>query len=148
MPAPRQKSLFESATSRSRVVRHIDIACVIVDGGGAMIFPLQDFVQAQKWAASRMASGNVLSDRGRFFDRFLTVVSRPGSIVPTRGSHRHLGQIMRSMRAAGYDVDEWSFPAEVRHPPPMQPAQTKKGVEAPGPDEPDDAPGSAAGRKG
>lgn len=119
MPTPRQRTLFESATARARVVRHIDIVCVVIDGGGSLIVPMQDFVQAQKWASARMASGNLLGDRARLFERLLTVVSRPGSIVPTRGNNRQLESLARSMRAAGYDITEWSLPAEIRNPPPV-----------------------------
>ncbi len=111
-----QRTLFESATLRARVVRHADIVCLIVDGAGAMVLPLQDFVQAQKWASARIASGNVLSDRGRFLERFLSLISRPGSIAPTRGNQRQLEAIARAMRAAGYDLSEWSLPKEIGNP--------------------------------
>jgi hypothetical protein len=115
-----QRTLYEAATSRARVVRHLDIVCLIVDAGGAMIIPMQDFVQAQKWASARIASGNLLNDRGRFLERMQSVVSRPGSLVPTRGNPRQLEALVRSMRAAGYDIGEWSLPAEIAHPATMK----------------------------
>ena len=117
MAAPTQRSLYEAATSRARVVRHLDIVCLIIDAGGAMVFPMQDFVQAQKWASARIASGNLLNDRGRFLERMLSVISRPGSLVPTRGNPKQLEALANSMRAAGYDIGEWSLPAEIRNPP-------------------------------
>ncbi|EIT69654.1 MULTISPECIES: hypothetical protein [Hydrocarboniphaga] len=117
MAAPAQRTLFEAATTRARIVRHLDIVCLIIDAGGAMIIPMQDFVQAQKWASSRIASGNLLNDRGRFLERMQSLVSRPGSLAPTRGNPKQLEAIVRSMRAAGYDIGEWSLPAEIRNPP-------------------------------
>lgn len=123
MAAPAQRTLFEAATTRARIVRHLDIVCLIIDAGGAMIFPIQDFVQAQKWASSRIASGNLLNDRGRFLERMQSVVSRPGSLVPTRGNPRQLEALARSMRAAGYDIGEWSLPAEIKNPPRPAPPQ-------------------------
>lgn len=115
MSAPeRPRSLYDSALARGRVVRHLDIVCLIVDAGGAMVMPMAEFQAAQKWAASRIASGNVLSDRSRFLERVLTVVSRPGSLVPTRGNNRQIEAVARSMRAAGYDLGEWSLPAEIK----------------------------------
>lgn len=117
MAVQRSRSLFESATQRARVVRHLDIVCLIFDGSGALIVPTADFVQNQKWASARMASGNAISDRGRFVERLTTLVSRPGSMASTRGSPRQLEAIARSMRAAGYDLNEWMLPAEIRNPP-------------------------------
>ncbi len=117
MPLAPPRTLFESATQRTRIVRHLDIVCLIVDAGGAMIVPIQDFVQAQKWASSKLASGNALSDRSRFLEQMQTLVSRPGSIAPTRGNERSLIAVARAMRAAGYEVGEWSLPADIRNPP-------------------------------
>lgn len=128
----RTRSLYESATARARVLRHIDIVCLIVDGGGAMIVPMQDFVQAQKWASSRPASGNVLTDRGRFLDQIPALVSRPGSIVSTRGNPRQIEMLARAMRAAGYDLGEWTLPPQIRTPAPAAALGAKKPA-APGP---------------
>lgn len=114
----RTRSLYESATARARVIRHVDIVCMVFDGAGAMVMPMQDFVQAQKWGSSKPASGNALSDRGRFLEQIPALVSRPGSIASTRGNPRQLETLARSMRAAGYDLGEWMLPPEIRNPPP------------------------------
>lgn len=127
MAVQRTRSLFESATQRTRVIRHLDIVCFIVDGGGAMIVPTADYVQTQKWASARIASGNPLNDRGRLIERWLVLVSRPGSIAPTRGNPRQLAAIARSMQAAGYDLNEWSLPPEIKNPPrPIDQMGTRK----------------------
>lgn len=118
MAAPATRTLYESATLRARVVRHIDIVCLIVDGGGSMIVPMADFMQNRKWASGRIASGNLMNDRSRFIERLSVLVSRPGSLAATRGNPRQLEAIARSMRAAGYDLGEWSLPAEIRNPAP------------------------------
>ena len=128
----RQKTLYESATARSRVIRHLDLVCVVDDGGGAMITPTADFVQAQKWAASRLASGTLMTDRGRFFERLVTVVSRPGSTVPTRGNPRQLESVARSMKAAGYELTEWTLPNEIVAPKTHLPQPAKPGAAADG----------------
>jgi len=127
MTAPRTRSLYESATQRARVIRHLDIVCFIVDGAGAMIVPMADFVQTQKWASARIASGNAMNDRGRLIERWLVLVSRPGSIAQTRGHPRQLAAIARSMQAAGYDLNEWTLPLEIRNPPrPIDQLGTRK----------------------
>jgi hypothetical protein len=137
MAVPRSRTLFESATMRARVVRHIDIVCLIVDGGGAMIVPLADFMQNQKWASARIASGNLMNDRGRFIERLSVLVSRPGSIASTRGNPRQIAAVAKSMRAAGYDLSEWALPPEIKNPPP---APDALGVRKPKPDEEEKSP--------
>ncbi|WP_420465874.1 hypothetical protein [Panacagrimonas sp.] len=108
------RNLFESATGRGRVLRQGDLACIVMDGHGAVVVPTQDLVQVQKWAQSRPPSSNLLSDRARFLDQFQVLVSRPGSIQGTRGSSRPLERLVRTMLAAGYDLGEWTLPVEFR----------------------------------
>lgn len=110
------QSLFQSATSRGRVVRQGDLVCVIIDGGGSMVMSTQDFLQAQKWAQSKPATGNALTDRGRFLDQIGSMVSRPGSLIPTRGNDRQVATLARQMRQAGYDLSEWNLPPELKAP--------------------------------
>lgn len=110
------QSLFVSATSRGRIVRQGDLVCVIVDGGGAMVMATQDFLPARKWAESKPASGNPLTDRGRFLDQIPAMVSRPGSLISTRGSQRQVATLARQMRQAGYDLGEWNLPPELKNP--------------------------------
>lgn len=108
------RNLFESATSRGRVIRAGDIVCIVMDGAGAVIVPTMDFVQAQKWAQSKTPSANLLTDRARFLDQFTVLVSRPGSIQATRGNDRQLAHIATGMAAAGYALAEWSLPLQLR----------------------------------
>lgn len=110
------RNLFESATSRGRVLRQGDIVCLIVDGGGSMVMASDDFRQAQKWAQSKPASGNLLTDRGRFLEHVSALVSRRGSFVPTRGNQRQLEKLAKLMRQSGYDLDEWLLPRELTRP--------------------------------
>ena len=124
--APR--NLFEAATARGRVVNHGDIMCIIMDGNGAVIVDAQEFVQARKWAQSKLPTSNTLTDRARLLDQFTILVSRPGSVQSTRGNERQLHKIVKSMLAAGYEVSEWTLPQELRNigrPPPPQPAKKK-----------------------
>lgn len=108
------RNLFESATSRGRVIRAGDIVCIVMDGAGAIIVSTMDFVQAQKWAQSKIPSANLITDRARFLDQFTVLVSRPGSIQATRGNDRQLSQLATGMAAAGYALAEWSLPIRLR----------------------------------
>lgn len=131
----RTLSLFESATARGRVIRQADLVCMVVDGGGSIVVPMQDFLQAQKWAQSKPASGNAVTDRGRFLEQFATVVARPGSFCQTRGNDKQLGSLAKQMRQAGYDLNEWSLPPELKSNPP--PAAPKPRAAAPAADPPE-----------
>jgi hypothetical protein len=111
------KNLYEAVTLRARVLRQGDIVCYIVDGGGAMVMASQDFLQAQKWATSKPFSGNALTDRARFLEQIPALVSRPGSMLPTRGNDRQVERLAIAMRQAGYDLGEWLLPPELKRPP-------------------------------
>lgn len=113
--ATQARNLFDAATARGRVIRQGDIACVIMDGHGAVVVPMQDFQQAQKWAQSRLPTANLLSDRARFLDQFATLISRPGSVQATRGNDRQLERLAKAMLGAGYDLGEWTLPAELKN---------------------------------
>ncbi len=52
----RSVNLFESALSRARVIRQEDIVQVVIDGG-AFVIVSQEFLQAQKWASPKAATG-------------------------------------------------------------------------------------------
>lgn len=124
--AQEPRTLFEAATKRGRVIRQGEIASIVMDGAGAVIVFMQEFVGAQKWAQSRVPTSNLLSDRARFLDQFSTLVSRPGSVQTTRGNDRQLEKLVRAMLAVGYDLAEWTLPAELKSighgkPPPTAP---------------------------
>lgn len=110
------KTLFESFSSRARVAKQGNIAMIVVDGGGAMIVPMDEFMVAHKWAQSKPASGNAVSDRGRFLEQFTVMVSRPGSFAGTRGNQRQLYKLAKQMLAAGHDLGEWMLPPELKGP--------------------------------
>lgn len=110
----RTLSLFESAVSRARVIRQGDIVQVVIDGGGAFVTFTQEFHQAQKWAAAKPATGNMVSDRGRLFEQIGTLVSRPGSMVSTRGHGKYVEALVRAMNQAGYEISEWMLPPELK----------------------------------
>lgn len=143
----RTLSLFESAVSRARVIRQGDIVQVVIDGGGAFVTFTQEFQQAQKWAAAKPATGNMVTDRGRLFEQIGTLVSRPGSMVGTRGHGKYVEALVRAMNQAGYELSEWMLPPELKkiataHLQPSAPRRTADGaVPTAGPDE--DADGEA-----
>lgn len=114
MAGTRTLTLFESAVSRARVIRQGDIVQVVIDGGGAFVTFTQEFMQAQKWAQSKPATGNVVTDRGRLFERIGTLISRPGSMLSTRGHGKYVENLARSMNQTGYDLGEWMLPPELK----------------------------------
>lgn len=119
--ATQPRNLFESALSRGRLVRQGEIACLVMDGAGAVVVSQQELVGAQKWAQSRMPTANLLTDRARFLDKFTAMVSRPGSVQTTRGNDRQLEKLVRAMMATGYDLSDWILPLEFKsldRPPP------------------------------
>lgn len=110
----RELNLFESAVSRARVIRQGDITQVVIDGGGSFVTFTQEFHQAQKWATPKTATGNMITDRGRFFEQIGTLVSRPGSMVSTRGHGKYIEALVRSMNQAGFEIGEWMLPPELK----------------------------------
>jgi hypothetical protein len=126
---PRSESLFEAALKRIRVIRQGDIVQLVIDGGGALVTTTQEFIQAQKWASSRTATGNVVTDRGRLLEQIGPLISRPGSMLSTRGNAKQVEALARLMKQGGYDLGEWMLPPELKNPqipqPVKQPAADK-----------------------
>src|SRR3546814_19998561 len=56
----------------------------------------------------------MITDRGRFFEQIGTLVSRPGSVVSTRGHGKYVENLVRAMNQAGYDIGEWMLPPELK----------------------------------
>lgn len=108
-------SLFDSAMKRARIIRQGQIVQIVVDGGGAFVTTLQEFMPVQKWAMSRAATGNAVTDRGRLFERITILISRPGSMVSTRGSDKYVEQLAQLMNQAGYDLAEWMLPPTLKN---------------------------------
>lgn len=108
-------NLFDSAFKRARVVRQGDLTQVIIDGGGAFVVMTQDFMQVRKWAQSKTASQNAMTDRARVFEQFGVLISRPGTQAVTRGHNVQLEKLARAMKQGGYDLGEWALPPELKH---------------------------------
>lgn len=127
------RTVWESVTSRGRIIRQGDIVCLIFDGGGSLVVSALEFAQAQKWANSKPPTGNMLTDRARFLDQISALVSRPNSMQPTRGNDQAVERIARGMRGAGYDLGEWTVPPEMKDPKYWMPKDLrKKKAEDPG----------------
>ncbi|HSW11649.1 MAG TPA: hypothetical protein VLI06_02345 [Solimonas sp.] len=108
------KTLFESFSGRARIAKQGYVVMIVIDGGGAMVVATDEYLVAQKWSQSRVSSGNIVTDRGRFFEQFQVMVARPGSFVGTRGNDRQLYKMAKAMRAAGHDLGEWMLPPELK----------------------------------
>jgi hypothetical protein len=132
----KQLTLFQSATAGGRVIKQGYLAQFILDGAGAMLTPIGEWNTAEKWANSKYASGNRMSDRNRFLDQIQVLVSRPGSFVGTRGSMKPLEDLCKLMKSAGHDLAEWQLPPELKDMGKPKPEEPKKpasqGQESPG----------------
>ena len=111
---PRVQNLYESVSSKGRVLRVGEIVQMTMDGAGAICCGGQDFLAAQKWAQSRPSSTNIVTDRGRFLEKIEILISRPNSFVATRGSAEPLTRLAKSMKMSGFDMGEWMLPPEVK----------------------------------
>lgn len=141
----RQLNLFESATKRTRILRQGDLTQLIIDGGGAFVVMTQDFAQVQKWAQSKAASQNAMTDRGRVFEQFSVLISRPGTQAVTRGHSVQLEKLAKAMKQGGFDLGEWSLPPEMKHLTQRLPEPPKpKAAEDPAPAPDATPPGAAA----
>lgn len=128
---PRTESLLEAALKRIRVIRQGDIVQIVIDGGGALVTTAQEFIQAQKWASSKPATGNIVTDRGRLLEQIGPMISRPGSMLSTRGNAKQVEALARLMKQGGYDLGEWMLPPELKNPRMPQPEPAKPKPAAP-----------------
>ncbi|HEY1076867.1 MAG TPA: hypothetical protein VGE51_09275 [Fontimonas sp.] len=110
----RTLTLLEAVQQRMRTIRQGDIAQLIVDGGGAMVATSLEVAQAGKWAQRKPSTGNVMTDRSRYFEQITVMISRQGSMFPTRGHHAAIEKLAKQMMQAGYDINEWALPPELR----------------------------------
>lgn len=69
-----------------------------------------DLLQAENWARARHSRGNPHRDRMAFVERFETVLARNGAGVATKGSRPILQGIVKTMKANGMQMEEWSIP--------------------------------------
>jgi hypothetical protein len=127
----RTETLLEAALKRIRVIRQGDIVQLVIDGGGALVTTTQEFMQAQKWASSKTATGNIVTDRGRLLEQIGPLISRPGSMLSTRGNAKQVEALAKLMKQGGYDLGEWMLPPELKNPQVPQPEPAKpKAAEA------------------
>lgn len=124
-------TLLQAATAGARIIRQPQLVQFIVDGNGAMVAPILDWVAVEKWANARYGSGNRMADRSRFLDQLQVLVARPGSFISTRGSTKPLEDLCKLMKAGGYDLGEWQLPPELKDmgkPKPKEPPKKPSGV--------------------
>lgn len=109
------KNLYDSGLRRAQVHRVGDITEIVFDGAGAVVATTLDFKTVQRWAMSRLPSGNEVRDRGTIIARLETCVVRRGtSIAGTQGSNKPLLKLVQAMQKAGLNLSEWSVPPAVQ----------------------------------
>lgn len=95
-----------------RVSRYGDFTILRMHATAFAATPIE-LMQHQNWARGRISSGNANRDRTAFTDRFDTIVARSGSGLRTKGSRGLLQRIVKSMKANGLILSEWSIPHDL-----------------------------------
>ena len=112
--AKKEPTLLESAMRGLRASKHGRVIQVVADGNGAFVTMDIDFNTANKWAFSKTSSGSPQNDRNKFMDQFATLIARPGSFVNTRGGSKPILDIAKLMKSAGFDLNDWALPPDVK----------------------------------
>ncbi|MBR9813702.1 hypothetical protein GYB61_07575, partial [bacterium] len=109
------KTLYESGLRNAQIHRVGDITEIIFDGAGAVATSTLDFKTVQRWAMSRLPSGNAVRDRGAVLARRDTsLVRRCTSIATTQGINKPLLTLVKSMKTAGIHLSAWSIQPAVQ----------------------------------
>mgnify|MGYP004367891181 CR=1 FL=1 len=125
-------SLLDSALRRAQIRKAGEITLIIFDGLGAVATDTLGFRSAERWAFSRISSGNIVRDRSTFLERLETAIVRRGtSITTSHGTSRGLAGLAKKMKQAGYNLSEWTIPQAAKDI--LDPPEEKKG------DEPEEA---------
>ncbi len=112
--APKELTLFESATSSLRISKHGRLVQIVADGNGACLMMDIEYAAAAKWASSRSSAGSPGNDRSKFLDQIATLIARPGSFISTRGGDKPIEDIVRLMLSSGFDLNDWAMPPSVK----------------------------------
>lgn len=128
-------SLLDSALRRAQVRKAGEITLIVFDGLGAVATDSLAFRSAERWAFSRISSGNIVRDRGTFLERLETAIVRRGtSITTSHGTSRAVAGLAKKMTQAGYSLTEWSIPQaakDILDPPDEAKDKKKDSDEAP-----------------
>ena len=103
-------SLLDSALRRVQVRKAGEVTLIVFDGLGAVATDTLGFRSAERWAFSRISSGNVVRDRTTFLERLETAIVRRGtSVTTTHGTSRGVAGLAKKMKQAGYNLSEWQL---------------------------------------
>jgi hypothetical protein len=131
--AEKELTMLQSALQRLRISRNGQCTMLVVDGQGAAVVPTMDFSTVQKWAQSKASAPNANQSMMKILDKLEVAITRPGTtFAATRGSPKYVADLARQMISAGFDINEWSLPPDVKEaataradaPPPKKPAST------------------------
>lgn len=114
MANPKPITLYDFLLQRGSVSRMGGVTVMRMDGSGAIATTTLAFTMAMRWAQARQASGNLHKDRSQFLERIDVLISKPGSITPSRGSAKPMIQLLRDMESAGLDPIDWNVPTAVK----------------------------------
>lgn len=129
-----EKNLLQELTEGGNINTIGMVTLVVLGRGrGAFLTTAFAFSSARKWAEGRAATGIEYRDMTLFMDRFDTYVARSGCPLTTQGHPVKLLELAKEMKAAGYEMSEWSLPQEVldemKPKRPGEPEPPKKGEE-------------------
>ena len=117
--AQKEMTIYQAACQRLRISRNGAVTQLVMDGQGSAVCLTAEFVPAQKWAQSKTSMMNGLQCAQKLIEKIEIIVARPGTtFAGTRGSAKPLGDLLRAMKSAGFDVTEWGFPPDVLEPEP------------------------------
>lgn len=92
-----------------RSSRYGDYTVIYLQACAFVTTPIE-FQQVQSWARGKNSTGMATRDRMLFVDRFENVLARSGSGIATKGNRSVLSRIVKSMKANGMPMDDWSVP--------------------------------------
>lgn len=128
-------SLLDSALRRVQVRKAGEVTLIVFDGLGAVATETLGFRTAERWAFSRISSGNVTRDRTAFLERLETAIVRRGtSVTSTHGTSRGVAGLAKKMKQAGYNLSEWQLTQAAKDILDPPPEEKKEADEAPAPD--------------
>lgn len=139
------QNLLDSGLRRAQIRRSGDVTLIVFDGLGAVATDALGFRGAQRWAQSRIASGNPTRDRTSVLERLETAIVRTGTAVTTtHGTARGIATLAKAMKQAGFNLKDWSIPKAVLEDidarPDMSGRQSRDDDEPETPPEDDDTP--------
>lgn len=116
MSSSHPRNLLDSALGAARVSRFGELVLVVLQGEGAFVAPLREFVAASRWAEMRPWGGSSQRDRQALLARIDTLAARATAPWPTHGSAPNLRALRRQLGALGLETMDYQWPPNLDEP--------------------------------